>query len=395
MPAEDLDDRPSPDTLNLHELDRDALVELVTELSTAKAESQAEVARRLEAQEIALLGFWELDLARDQLYWDDMIYRIFEVDRAEFDASYEAFLATVHPEDREKVDAAFRASVEKRTPYEIVHRLLMPDGRIKWVHERARTTYAEDGHPVRSFGTVVDTTSAHTLQEQLQRSQRLEVVGQLTSGIAHDFNNLLTIMSGGIELALLDTPDDAPQREDLEMAAQATERCSGLVGQLLAFSRQQPTELHPLDLNAFVKNAQPILRQAVQGQREFDVALADAPVLVRADPGQLTQVLLNLCINARDATETDGHVRLTVAGDGERASLAVADDGCGMPPEVRERILEPFFTTKTRGEGTGLGMPVVDGIVGEHGGHLEIDSAPGEGTTVRVVLPQLTGDGLE
>ena len=390
-------------TPELHELSRSELERLVQELADAEAAISHSDARRREAFQLAQLGFWDLDLGTGALFWCDMIYRIFEIDPNEFGASYEAFLDTVHPDDRAFVDRSFRESVERKTAYNIIHRLLMPDGRIKWVNERCRTEYAADGKPVRSLGTVTDITTVRQLEDQLRHAQKMELIGQLTGGIAHDFNNLLTVILGGTETVLSDTAESDPSQGTLKMVYEAAERCSDLTRQLLAFSRRQMLDMRALDINEVLRTALPIIRQSITDRIVLETVRAPAPVIVNADLGQLTQVLLNLCLNARDAMPDGGRLTISinvgswpppsshredaVAETGREVTLAVTDTGCGIDPEVRSRIFDPFFTTKPAHEGTGLGLAVVDGIVEQHRGRLEIESVVGSGTTMRVVLP--------
>jgi two-component system cell cycle sensor histidine kinase/response regulator CckA len=251
-------------------------------------------------------------------------------------------------------------------------------------------------------GIATDVTAVKRLEAQLRQAQKLEAIGQLAGGIAHDFNNLLTVVLGYTESAL-DGPVDGELRHSLAEIEKAGERAAALVRQLLAFSRGQALTPAPVDLNAVVAGLEGMLGRLLGEQVEVSTvmrALAGRVVIV--DRGQLEQVIVNLAVNARDAMP-DGGILLFETADveldasyveahpearaGTHAVLSVSDTGVGMDAEIRARIFEPFFTTKEQGKGTGLGLSTVYGIVRQSGGHLEVESEPGGGTTFRIYLP--------
>ncbi len=229
----------------------------------------------------------------------------------------------------------------------------------------------------------------------------MQAVGVMAGGVAHDFNNILQTVLG-FTLEMLDDPD-LPElhREDLDVVRDACRRGASLTSQLLAFSRQQLLYPQVLDANDVVRSVFKMIRRLIGEDIVLEVEATAPACLVRADEGQLSQILINLAVNARDAMPgggtlriSTGHVEIDAAlddGDDHRAGsylvVSVADTGCGMTAEVRDRIFEPFFTTKEVGHGTGLGLATVFGIVHQHGGFIEVDSAPGEGSTFRVCLP--------
>jgi signal transduction histidine kinase len=245
---------------------------------------------------------------------------------------------------------------------------------------------------------------SRTLETQLAVSQRMEAVGRLAGGVAHDFNNILTAISGYADLLLADLPPSDDRRKDVEEIHQAAQRAASLTQQLLAFSRRQVLQPKVVDLNGLVRDIEKMLRRLIGEDILFATVLHPRLGNVRADPGQLEQVLVNLAVNSRDAMPDGG--RLTIetrnveldesyAADhpgvkpGRYVLLAVSDTGMGMDEETKARIFEPFFTTKVRGKGTGLGLATVYGIVQQTGGHIWPYSEPGKGTTMRVYLPRV------
>ncbi len=232
-------------------------------------------------------------------------------------------------------------------------------------------------------------------EEQLRQAQKMEAIGRLAGGVAHDFNNMLFAIAGHADHLVRRLPEgDRLGRNAVEIK-KAAERAANLTGQLLAFSRKQVVAPRVLDLNAVVAGIGPMLRSLIGEHIEIATDLDPALARVSADPGQVDQVILNLCVNARDAMEEGGrltiatrNVRVPGAGEGEGyVELAVRDTGTGMTPEVQAHLFEPFFTTKEQGKGTGLGLSTVYGNVGRSGGHTPVESAPGRGSEFRVRLP--------
>ena len=231
-------------------------------------------------------------------------------------------------------------------------------------------------------------------EAQLRQSQKLEAVGTLAGGVAHDFNNLLTVISGYTQLAVMRTGKDSPAAEDLRQVVAAADHAGVLTQQLLAFSRKQVMQPRVLDLGDAVAGVEGMLRRLIGAHITLVVDHDGQPMRVKADPGQLEQVLMNLAVNARDAMHDGGGGTLTISlGNGAlpngapAVTLVVRDTGTGMPAAVRDRIFEPFFTTKAPGKGTGLGLATVYGIVAQSGGVIAVDSEPGIGTAFTIALP--------
>jgi PAS domain S-box-containing protein len=315
----------------------------------------------------------------------------------------ESFWANhIYLEDRDKAVQFCQSATARGEDHTFDYRMVAADGRIVWVQDYVTVEKDEAGRVVRLRGIIVDITERKRLEQQLLQAQKMEAIGRLAGGIAHDFNNLLTVILGYSELLLQGLSPDSPLLEMVQTIHESGTRAATLTQQLLAFSRQTLIEPKLIYLDQFIHDMEKMLRRLI-GE---DIVLATAsvgrlpPVLV--DPGQLTQVILNLAANARDAMPRGGRLSFECsvaeldelycrhhaeARPGRHVCLAVSDTGIGMGPEVKDRIFEPFFTTKEMGKGTGLGLAVVYGIVRQSGGHIEVYSELGRGTTFKVYLP--------
>jgi PAS domain S-box-containing protein len=263
------------------------------------------------------------------------------------------------------------------------------------------------GHVVGFEGIVEDMRERRALEQQLRQAQKMEAVGQLAGGMAHDFNNLLTAVLTTTELIAAELPvGETRIRGDLELIQTASQRGSDLIRKLLAFARRQRLALQPLELNPIVRELAGVLRRLVPEDIDIRLALDEGGAVVNADQGAIEQMLMNLATNARDAMAGGGTLRLetshtTLTAEacaakgwgkpGEYVVLAVSDSGVGMDAETQRHLFEPFFTTKPVDGGTGLGLAMVYGLAKQHDGFLDVESAPGRGTTVRVLLPASSG----
>ncbi len=262
----------------------------------------------------------------------------------------------------------------------------------------------ENGQLVRCWGTQLDITEQRLLEEEARQARKMETAGRLAGGIAHDFNNLLTAILGTSEMLLNDLAPGTSEREDVEEIKRAATRAANLTRQLLAFSRRQVLQPRVLDMESLVRGVETMLRRLIGEHIALHVQ-AD-PVLwrVRADPGQVEQVIVNLAVNARDAMPTGGTLHIattnvdfpgaltgqeTIMPPGQYLQLAVTDTGTGMEPETLHHLFEPFFTTKETGKGTGLGLATVYGIVKQSGGYIYADSEAGKGSRFRIYLPRV------
>jgi PAS domain S-box-containing protein len=337
----------------------------------------------------------------DWLYVSPAYERIWGRTLVELHAQPEQWINAVAAEDREAVAQA-RAQLAEGREFRIEYRLARPDGTIRWVDERGYPVRAADGTIKRTVGVAMDITQRKQLESHLAQSQKMEALGQLAGGVAHDFNNVLTVIVGYSRL-LLDQGGLPPEMaEPLTQIYTAGTRASNLTRQLLLFSRKQPAERRVFDLNHAVGDMAKMLERLIGEHIALKLEPAAEPMAVEGDAGMIEQVLMNLAVNARDAmagggTLTIGVEKLAIerpearrhpaARAGEFACVSVCDTGCGIPPEILGRIFEPFFTTKGPARGTGLGLATVFGIVQQHQGWVEVESAVGAGTSFRVLLP--------
>jgi len=361
--------------------------------------------RRLleQAQEVAHIGSWVAELdGSDRLAWSAESHHIFGLQPGEFAGTSEAFFALVHADDRDAVRSASEAAIAGACPYDVEHRILRGDAKVRWVHERAHIVRDAHGRALRMVGTVQDVTDRRLLEDQLRQSQKMEAIGRLAGGIAHDLNNALTAIAGYAELARGELAAGHPARADVEEIRRAAERAGSVTRQLLAFSRKQLLEPRIFDLNQTVSSIARLLGRLLGPGVRVETQLAEGTLDVLGDPGQMEQALINLAVNARDAMPNGGRLTLSTTRevvDDERARgfvpmpasdyivLRVADTGHGMSAETQSRIFEPFFTTKEAGKGTGLGLSMVYGTLKQIGGFIFVASEPGRGTTFQLFFP--------
>ena len=314
----------------------------------------------------------------------------------------------VHPEDRPEAARLFGALLQEPGRGEgTVHRALHRDGSWRWLEARGTNLLGDPA--VRAVVVNFhDITERKRLEERLRQSQRMEAIGQLAGGVAHEFNNLLTVVNADADLLLDELRPDDPHRGLAAEVKKAGERAAALTRQLLAFGRKQVLAPRVLDLNEVVSQMGRLLLRTIGEDIELVLYLQPGLAPVFADQGQMEQVLLNLAVNAREAMPRGGRLVIRTGnvtlGEGYARThpevvagpyvlLELRDSGCGMSPEVKARIFEPFFTTKGVGKGTGLGLAVVHGVVSQSGGHIEVDSEPGGGTSFKIYLPRAEPSG--
>jgi PAS domain S-box-containing protein len=400
-------------------------------------ESRNNLAR---AEEMASLGHYKHVVGSSTFTWSDGVYRIMGKSRATFTPTPSTILELVHPDDRATLEGQHADARAGREPAPVTVRIVRDDGEIRYVESTATATRAADGTLVALFGALQDVTCRKRVQDALARAnqelerrvaertaelaqemrrreeaqmtlaqmQKMEAVGQLTAGIAHDFNNLLAVIGGGLEFIEQAAARGLTADPDLiDAAFRATRRGRDLVQRLLAFSRQTPLSAEPILIDQLVLDTLRLLQRTLGEGIDIVTRLDATAAAVCVDRNQLANALLNLALNARDAMPAGGVLSIATRRQparwaaeegaarwptGEEVCIIVSDTGCGMTEEVRKRAFEPFFTTKQDGLGSGLGLSIVHGFVEQSGGHIEIESEAGRGTSVTIRLPRIAAD---
>jgi PAS domain S-box-containing protein len=382
----------------------------VTERTRAADEAVRESDARFRAIfERAAVGIVITDLAGRVTASNSTFHDMLDYDDEELSGM--AGTDLVHPEDAPATAALARElAAGTRDHYRTERRYVRLDGEVVWGRVAGSVLRGADGRPQFEVAMVENITDQKLLEEQLRQSQKMEAVGLLAGGVAHDFNNLLTVISGSTELLLGDAAGLDPSRGRLQAIRTAADQAAALTRQLLAFSRKQVLQPKVLDLNIAVAETESMLRRLIGEHIELTTALDPELGVVRADPGQIGQVILNLAVNARDAMATGGRLTIETANldldevearhrlalePGRYVTISVTDTGHGMDEATQARIFEPFFTTKEQGRGTGLGLATVYGILAQSGGGIDVASAPGAGTTFTVCLPRLDEGAAE
>jgi PAS domain S-box-containing protein len=371
----------------------------------ALAQSEERLRRALDA---ARMGIWFWSVETGTLTWDDNLRRLYGLASGDRIERYEDFLARVHADDRELVANSVRNVLDGDGDLDYEFRIVLPDGRVRWIADQGETRRDEQGRPISLTGICTDVTERRVAEERLRQAHRMESVGRLAGGVAHEANNQMSVVLGSASFILRRTDVPEPVRMDVEFIQQAAQRTAAVTAQLLAFSRRQILKPEVLDLNAVIQKWEPVLRRIMGEVSGVVLRLSPDLGMVRADPGQLEQVLLNLALNARDAMPRGGRISVETfdteltAGylqgksgiaiqPGRYAVLAISDTGHGMDGETLSHIFEPFFTTKGIGQGTGLGLSTVYGIVKQSDGYIWAYSEPGQGTTFKIYLPVKSG----
>lgn len=356
-----------------------------------------------KAQAVANIGSWVAELdGSDRLLWSPEMYRIAGRDDRAL-SRREAMSAIVHPDDREAVRRERDTALGAGPTFAIEHRILRPDGTVRWVQTRGELVRDDSGQPMRMVGTMQDVSERRHLEDELRQSRKLESLGRLAGGVAHDINNALTAVLGYAE-QIGDAAADAacPQsiRQDLAEIQRAAGRGVAMTRQLLSFSRKEALAPQLFDLEAAVRSMERMLARTLGPTIELRTLIEPSTPSIYGDRAQIEQTIVNLAVNARDAMPDGGTLTLTIAvrtfaaetvvapaRAGRFVELAVTDTGHGMDSETRARIFEPFFTTKGPGRGTGLGLAMADATIKQSGGFIFVDSEAGKGTAVRVFFP--------
>lgn len=372
--------------------------------SAEQAQRESEHRLRQLAENVQEV-FWMTDVEKRQLLYISPAYeRIWGRSLESLYENPREWVEAIFPEDRGRVlDAATAKQVTG--DYDEIYRIQRPDGSVRWIHDRAYPIRDSAGNVFRVAGTAEDITEQHHLEAQLRQAQKLEAIGTLAGGIAHDFNNILGAIIGYSDLARSEIEGVPHVVEYLKEVSKAALRAKDLIRQILTFSRQQEHERAPVQIRHVVGEALKLLRAGTPSTIQFETALSRDTPAVLADATQIHQIVMNLGTNAAHAMRDKAGVLETTLEPftiteeiarlrpnlkpGDFARLTMRDTGHGMDRVTLQRIFEPFFTTKPPGEGTGLGLSVVHGIMLAHGGCLDVQSAPGKGAVFELYFPAI------
>ena len=374
----------------------------ITERNQAVEALRTAEERMRFALQSARVGIWDLDFTTGAHRWSETIEAQYGLRPGTFEGTLEAFVERIHPDDRVSVLDTIAKAMTSGADFTIQNRTIWPDASVRWLNGAGRIILGEHGEPVRGIGVSMDVTERRTLEEQYQQAQKMDAIGRLAGGVAHDFNNLLTVILGNCELLLGDLDPDDPRHADIAEIQNAGASAAGLTRQLLAFSRKEIIEPTLLDLNVVVADMRAMIGRLIREDVTVVLELRPQLPLVKADRGQVEQIVLNLAVNARDAMPNGGTMTIETAGveldeqyakthlsakPGPHVALTVTDTGTGITPQVQARLFEPFFTTKEPGKGTGLGLATVHGIVTQSGGSVAVYSEVGRGASFTVYFP--------
>ena len=411
----------------LQEMNRD-LQRLAKEAQAARERAEAarlEAVRDLAERKAAEEALARSELRYRQLFEQDLTGNFVTTPEGRILACNQAFARTfgfasidealgtnalsLYESPQQRADFVARLTEETRLE-NLQLTLRRADGTTVHVFENTYGVFDEERRLLEIRGHIADVTKVVRLEEQVRRAQKMEAVGRLAGGIAHDFNNVLTAIRGRVHLLLDELPENDAQRAELEEIDRSAGRAASLTRQLLAFSRQQMVRRAPIELNRKVSELQRMFERLLGEDIGFDTQLDPDLPLILADPTQIEQVIANLVVNARDAMPGGGRITVSTstvdlgpeadvhldfaAVPGRYVLLCVADSGIGMDETTQAHIFEPFFTTKELGNGTGLGLATVYGIVKQTNGYIRVLSSPGTGTTFEIYLPQMPSDSL-
>ncbi len=379
----------------------------VTEQRKAVKELRESKERYEAAIRGAEAGLWDWNILTNEVFYSPHFKGLLGYRDDEFPNVISSFLDVLHPDDLAPIQECIRRHLEERAPYNVTYRLRTKSGEYRRFNVSGMALWNGDGIPYRMAGSLVDITDRLFLEERSRRSQRIEAVGRLAGGIAHDFNNMLGVILGHCNSLEETLPAAIPEWQKVRHIKEAASRSASLTHQLLAFSRNQILMVKVLDLNDVICELSAMLDSLIGDDIELVVCPGSQLGYIKADPGQISQVVMNLAVNARDAMPDGGQVRIATSNitvvehpqpgtppiaPGPYVMLSVSDTGCGIEPETLDHVFEPFFTTKKLGEGTGLGLATVYGIVKQSGGYVIAESELGQGSTFRIYLPQAVGE---
>jgi len=368
-----------------------------------------------ESQRIAHIGNWRMDIASNEVVWSEELYKMYGFDPSLPPPPYTEHQKLFTKESWDRLSVSLAKTAETGVPYELVLNTLREDGSNGWMWVHGQAVKDKYGKIIGLKGVAQDISESklnerekERLTNQLNQAHKMELLGQLAGGVAHDFNNLLTVIMG-YSAELSSNPDlDSLAKQDAQEIFKAGSRAKELTQQLLTFSRKQVSQLIVLDLNELITNMQGFFKRLIGHHIVIDIQLSPESAMIKADQGQIEQIITNLVLNSRDAMPGGGKLTINTSilasittemenqyqvAPGKHVLLSVTDTGKGIPPDIKDRLFEPFFTTKEKGKGLGLGLLNVFNSVKLSGGGISVDSEPGQGASFNVLLP-LTCENL-
>lgn len=377
----------------------------ITDRKKAEETIQISAQRLSKAQAIAHVGNWEIDLIENKSTWSDEVYRIFETDINTSGTPNSIFEKKTHPDDLGKVNLALSKAIKNHHSYNIEYRLCMEDYTIKHVHSKCEIIYDNDAQPIFVTGTIQDITERINLEETLQRTQKMNALGKLTGGIAHDYNNMLNIILGYSDLLAKKLKNQPELASYIQKMQHAGERGAKLTNRLLAFTRHKMTDASILNINILLLEEQDMLQRTLTSRINLVFNLEDDLWPVWLDSSDLEDAIVNMCINAMHAIKDQGQLTIQTRNErinvyeanilqlneGDYVLLSITDTGCGMSDNVKEKIFEPFYTTK-EDMGTGLGLSQVYGFIERSNGAIKVCSQVEQGTQFLLYFPKYYGE---
>ncbi len=379
-------------TLRQSESREVALRKANEELSAANEKLQEldRLRRRFVAQTAANLGDWEWEIGTGEVRWSSEVEDMHGFARGSFQGRFEEWVSTVHPDDRERVQATIGAAIANKSDYDIEYRTIWPDGRTYWIAGRGATEYGKNGEPLRMAGMCMDITSRRRTEEALRKGEKLAAAGRLAATIAHEINNPLEAVTNLLFLARADRSGES-RRELLDLADRELQRVSHITRQTLGFYRETSTPVM-LDVTEILKSVLDIFQGKLNSKAIKTTIEVKEYVNIRGVPGELRQVFSNLLNNAIDASPAGSEIRIRIKQLGSAVRVMMADHGPGIAKEARGQIFEPFFTTK-KDVGTGLGLWICKQIVENHGGRIRFRSSVDHQNSGTVFVVHLTEGG--
>jgi two-component system cell cycle sensor histidine kinase/response regulator CckA len=396
--------REANESLELRVQSRTAALENTNNLLREEIQERKHFQERLIlAQQAAQMGTFEWNLSTGEVIWSQELENLYGVSPGSFDGNYDVWLQALHEDDRPAIELALQQATADQQPLEVEFRIYRGENTLRWIGVKSNVFYDPQGAPQRIVGIHMDLTEKKQLEAQFLRAQRLESLGTLASGIAHDLNNILTPILGVTQLLPLKFPDlPESTRHLLDTLESSARRGSALIKQILSFARGVEGKRLNLQLSHVLREIRLIIHQTLPKSIDVVLDLDHNLWTVVGDVTQLHQVFMNLCVNARDAMPEGGELRITAKNKrfdetnvqmfleaqlGPYICVTVSDTGKGIPAENLSRIFDPFFTTKEIGQGTGLGLSAVMGIVTSHGGFVDVKSELNQGSHITIYLP--------